>query len=316
MKSELYITSRRLLSLALFIFTCFALPISTTAQNETTGAFQGEISDVTTGAPIAGARVQFTYSVNGVQNAKITDSNGRFYQGLLGPGIYSITISKQGYKTQALERVVLATRSNTIIPIPVKLEPESPAAPPPTTPTATAEPTPSPTPTPEKTEISSDQEGVSAEINATDGRRGGAFTDKEVSTLPLGGTTLVRTFDELALLLPGVALPPQTLGSIAGPGVGAGVGSAGQFSVNGLRSRANISQLTAQTTTTKTSASAVKASSNLSRSRLNQFKNTRSPVCSRQHNTGEISAHRSMPTPSRAAPICTGRFTASSTQAS
>jgi hypothetical protein len=60
-----------------------------------------------------------------------------------------------------------------------------------------------------------------------------------VTTLPLGGITISRSFDELALLLPGVAPPPQTLGSVAGPGVGAGVGSAGQFSVNGLRSRGN-----------------------------------------------------------------------------
>src|SRR5207253_1064950 len=61
----------------------------------------------------------------------------------------------------------------------------------------------------------------------------------EVSLLPIGGKTLTRTFDELTRLLPGVAPPPQTLGNVAGPGVGAGVGSAGQFSVNGLRSRAN-----------------------------------------------------------------------------
>ena len=58
-------------------------------------------------------------------------------------------------------------------------------------------------------------------------------------TLPLGALTLTRTFDELALLLPGVAPPPQTIGNGSGPGVGAGIGSAGQFSVNGLRSRAN-----------------------------------------------------------------------------
>jgi hypothetical protein len=36
-----------------------------------------------------------------------------------------------------------------------------------------------------------------------------------------------------------VALPPQTLGGGSGPGVGAGVGTSGQFSANGLRSRAN-----------------------------------------------------------------------------
>ncbi len=55
----------------------------------------------------------------------------------------------------------------------------------------------------------------------------------------MGGTTLVRSFDELALLVPGVAPPPQAIGNSVGPGVGPGVGTSGQFSVNGLRSRAN-----------------------------------------------------------------------------
>lgn len=72
-----------------------------------------------------------------------------------------------------------------------------------------------------------------------DGRRSGSFSETDVTALPLGGSTLTRTFDELALLLPGVAPPPQTLGSVAGPGQGSGVGSSGQFAVNGLRSRAN-----------------------------------------------------------------------------
>jgi hypothetical protein len=54
--------------------------------------------------------------------------------------------------------------------------------------------------------------------------------------LPLQG---IRTFDALALLLPGVAPAPQTLSSTTGPGIGSSVGTAGQFSVNGLRSRGN-----------------------------------------------------------------------------
>jgi hypothetical protein len=76
-------------------------------------------------------------------------------------------------------------------------------------------------------------------LYATDARHDGSFRRKEVSTLPLGGTTGVRSFDELAFLLPGVAPPPETLGGGSGPGVGPGVGTAGQFAVNGLRSRAN-----------------------------------------------------------------------------
>ena len=78
-----------------------------------------------------------------------------------------------------------------------------------------------------------------ARINAADPQHSGAFTEEEVSTLPLGSTTFTRTFDQLTLLLPGVVPPPQTLGSVAGPGVGPGVGTSGQFSVNGLRSRGN-----------------------------------------------------------------------------
>src|SRR5438128_1426014 len=61
----------------------------------------------------------------------------------------------------------------------------------------------------------------------------------QVEALPLGGTTLTRSFDELALLLPGVAPPPETQGGVSGPGIGPGVGSAGQFAVNGMRSRGN-----------------------------------------------------------------------------
>jgi hypothetical protein len=55
--------------------------------------------------------------------------------------------------------------------------------------------------------------------NSTNAQRGGVFQDKEISTLPPGGTWLVRRVDELSLLLPGVANPPQTQGLAAGPGV-------------------------------------------------------------------------------------------------
>jgi hypothetical protein len=126
--------------------------------------------------------------------------------------------------------------------VPVKLQPEVAAIPTPSpteapTPGEVAKTEPSPTPTPPE-EPDGDDGGIRAEINTTDAQRGGAFTEKEVSTLPMGGTTLTRTFDELGLLIPGVAPPPQTQGSVAGPGVGGGVGSSGQFAVYGLRSRA------------------------------------------------------------------------------
>jgi hypothetical protein len=75
--------------------------------------------------------------------------------------------------------------------------------------------------------------------NLTDARRDGAYIAKTVNEVSLGGSSLTRSYDELAFYVPGIAAPPQTLSNSAGPGFGAGIGTAGQFSANGLRSRAN-----------------------------------------------------------------------------
>jgi hypothetical protein len=232
-----------LYSIFLFLLVCL-LPITCLrAQDYVTGSFEGEVKDGVTGAPIAGATVRITNQETAVPVAKQTDSSGRFRQGLLPPGDYSITISKQGYVAQTLQRSLPALRPTVVLP-PMSLAPElaaaaaTPTPAPVATPETTGEPTTAQkTPSPSTTVVS--QGGIREDINTIDARRGGTYPEKEVATLPLGGSTLTRSFDELGLLLPGVAPPPQTLGSVAGPGVGAGVGSAGQFSVNGLRSRAN-----------------------------------------------------------------------------
>jgi hypothetical protein len=73
-------------------------------------------------------------------------------------------------------------------------------------------------------------------VNAINAMRGGNFTEYQLQSLPLPG---IRTFDSLALLVPGVAEAPEAISLAAGPGIGSGLGSPGQFSVNGMRSRAN-----------------------------------------------------------------------------
>ena len=230
-------TLQRLLSTALSLLM-ISTPLTPVfagvpAQDPVTGAFQGTVTSSQGGTPIAGAVVQFVNTVTEVPVAKRSDAQGQFYQGLLQPGVYRIRISAPGYKTQIIERRLIATRGNTVLP-PITLEPEviavQPTQPQPNQPTPPTPPATPPTPVISLSET--------AELNATDGRRGGTYTDAEVATLPLGDTTFTRTFDSFALLIPGLALPPQT-GRVAGPGVGAGVGSAGQFSANGLRSRAN-----------------------------------------------------------------------------
>ena len=192
------------------------------SQDTVTGAFLGTVTNSLSGDPITGAAVVIINEQTGLSIPKTTDSEGRFYQGLLAPGIYRIRVAAQGFQTREVLQRLFITRTGEVVPVPVQLDPTSAA-------TATATPAP----------LTEEDSDVRARLNTADARRGDSFTEIEVVTLPLGATTFVRTFDELALLLPGVAPPPQTLGSVAGPGVGPGVGSAGQFSVNGLRSRAN-----------------------------------------------------------------------------
>ncbi|HYP00769.1 MAG TPA: carboxypeptidase-like regulatory domain-containing protein, partial [Pyrinomonadaceae bacterium] len=214
------------LFLLLGILTPNATRVTTVhAQDTVTGAFEGMVTNSETGAVIAGASVQIINQQTGQTIPKTSDARGRFYQGLLSPGIYTIRVSAPGFATREVRQRLFITRTGEVVPVPVALDPAPTGA--------TAAPTPTPLP---QTELDTD---IRARINASDARQGGAFTEEEVSTLPLGSSTFTRTFDELTFLLPGVAPPPQTLGSVAGPGIGAGVGSAGQFSVNGLRSRAN-----------------------------------------------------------------------------
>lgn len=84
----------------------------------------------------------------------------------------------------------------------------------------------------------SDRSAVVQLVHTVDPARSTNFTQQEINSLPLGGATYIRSFDELALLAPGVAPPPFTPGA-RGPGVGFGVGTAGEFSVNGMRARSN-----------------------------------------------------------------------------
>jgi hypothetical protein len=243
---RIFPSSHSLISLFL-LTTIVLLPVCNLhAQDPVTGAIEGYVFDSASRAPVPGVLVQIVNIESGAVLAKRTNAQGYYRQGLLPPGEYRIRASMEGYTAPADQVFTnYATRPNEVRP-PIYLareaaivatatpEPSPGAAPPTGAPSPVTQPQTSLPPT-----TSSVTGNIANEMNLTDARRGGAYTDKEVSTLPLGGMTLTRSFDELGLLVPGVAPPPETQGSVAGPGVGPGVGSAGQFAVNGFRSRAN-----------------------------------------------------------------------------
>jgi hypothetical protein len=225
-------TARRiptLFSLA-FILLIAGAGFQAGAQSTVTGGFVGRVTERGSGAPVAGAVVTFTNQANNSQTARQTDADGNFLRTTLPPGDYRIRVTKEGFEDYEMFQTLFATRANSVIPLPIELVRRGTQA--------VATPTPTPTPAPTA--------NVQAIVNRTGDetanftpQRAGAFDERAVRTLPLGGATLTRSFDELAFLVPGVLPPPQAVGNSVGPGVGPGVGTSGQFSVNGLRSRAN-----------------------------------------------------------------------------
>ena len=185
------------------------------AQDTLTGAFQGTVTDNRTN-PIVGAVAKITNLQTGISYTRRTDAHGVFYQGQLQAGVYRIEVSMAGFEPRVAEHRLDIGTTSEVVPVPVTLDPSV---------------------VPRQLTVADTE--VPSKINRASATRSQSFSEDEVSKLPLGSLALSRTFDNLAQLAAGVAPPPQTLGSVAGPGQGAGVGSAGQFSVNGLRSRAN-----------------------------------------------------------------------------
>ena len=170
-----------------------------------------------TGAPLAGVKITAINNDTGDTRTGLTGVDGSYRIPLMPPGRYSVRASLAGFADGATAITVPLNAKVTFVP-PITLGPPSAGA-------ATGAAGGGSTP------------GVNTAnlVAIEDATRRGNFNTVQLESLPLGGA---RSFDQLALLLPGVAPAPATTGA-NGPGVGPGVGTAGQFSVNGQRARAN-----------------------------------------------------------------------------
>jgi hypothetical protein len=224
-----------------FVFFTSVLALANlSVAAQVTGGFTGSVKD-SAGNGIPGALIRFKSPSTGLEARTTSDQSGNFTKQTLPPGDYVITVEANGI-TATVTKSLFTTRLNEVLP-PIILEKEEPKQD-----VAITVPTSTPT-SPPNTTTGNNTNNPSGEISVStkdvdtsivlNPRRDGAFDERAVQTIPLGGTTLTRTFDELAFYVPGVAPPPQAIGNTVGPGVGGGVGTSGQFSVNGLRSRAN-----------------------------------------------------------------------------
>ena len=232
----------RLLCLFVMLSTVLINIPSMSAQTQNTGAIQGRVFEAGTLAPLADATVTITHEELGLERTTVTNPDGIYYVGILPAGRYRITAARQGYETDvnpqnSMIRGFLIHITNTeradqpppIVLHKISATPTPTPAPPVTPPPVSAPPRPTPQSAPPEDE-------VSLMVNITNATRGANFDELFLLSLPLPG---VRSFDNLAFLAPGVAPPPQHIGTTVGPGIGPGVGTAGEFSVNGLRSRSN-----------------------------------------------------------------------------
>lgn len=219
------LSSRPLLALAIVL--SFLIAPSTWAQT-TSGTLVGTVYKPT-GEPLAGAQVRVVNELNGNSRATITAADGSYRVPFMPPGRYTIRASFTGFTDSQITGFPIPLNSTTNLVPPITLgatggaTPTGPVGGPVTGPTPGAAP---------------EGEQRASLVNTNDATRRGNFSREQVESLPLGGTTDTRTFDELALLVPGVAPAPYVPG-VRGPGVGFGIGTAGQFSVNGARARSN-----------------------------------------------------------------------------
>jgi carboxypeptidase family protein len=221
------------------------------AQTQNTGAIQGRVFEAGTLDPLPTVIVTVTHEEIGLERTTVSNDQGIYYVGILPAGRYRITAQKQGYENDVdpgnsvinnfLIHITNTERADQ--PPPIILRKIGAPAPPPVTPPPATQPQPSrppaaqpSTPAPPRQASTANESDVALLTNNSNATRGGNFDERFLLSLPLPG---VRSFDDLAFLVPGVAPPPLSIGTNVGPGIGPGVGTTGQFSVNGLRSRSN-----------------------------------------------------------------------------
>ncbi|HUK88899.1 MAG TPA: carboxypeptidase-like regulatory domain-containing protein, partial [Blastocatellia bacterium] len=210
--------SLRIRVLIAMILLPVIFPITQVVAQTTSGTLRGQILD-DAGKGLAGAKVTVVNEENQNTRAALTDQNGGYEIFFLPPGFYRITGSLANYTDGSTSHFQIPLNCITPLrPPDITLRPLGQTAPPPQTTAPARE--------------------VNPGTNTTDPTRRGNFISDQIEALPLGDLTNMRTFDQLAILLPGVSPPPYTPG-VRGPGVGFGIGTAGEFSVNGMRARSN-----------------------------------------------------------------------------
>jgi hypothetical protein len=106
------VMTRKILPLALF----FALAMSAWAQNASTGALTGVVKDPS-GAVVQSAKVTVISQTTGDTRTTTTRNDGVFLIPLLPPGLYTISVSADGFKLSSVKDVAANVSETETVPI-------------------------------------------------------------------------------------------------------------------------------------------------------------------------------------------------------
>jgi Carboxypeptidase regulatory-like domain len=175
-----------------FLFIAFAgslLMMRSPAQT-TNGLFTGTVTD-SSGAVVPQAEVDVTNQGTSQLRTATTDNTGSYIVPQLPPGIYDVSIKKQGFATENQANVQLQVNQSATLNFQLSISAAAQTV---------------------------NVTGVAAELNTTSATIGNVIGHEEAVDLPLNG----REFTQLALLTPGAAPIEQSQQSAFTVSLGAG----------------------------------------------------------------------------------------------
>ena len=190
----------RKLNAALAVTIVLIVAASNSNAQQTLGAINGTVADAS-GAVVQGAKVTIKNNGTNLELEKVTKGNGSFEFVDLPLGTYTVTFSRDGFKTEVHSQILV--RGNLTTTVNGSLQPGAVSA------TVTVEGTPL--------------------MNQTDTTNGYTLGSDLIENIPLG----TGSFTQLALLSPGVSAD-----FLSGAGTNAGLGNQNIFA-NGQRDTSN-----------------------------------------------------------------------------
>lgn len=161
----------RMRNFVVLLGTLLLASVSLRAQN--TGSLQGQVTDPKA-ASVGNARIELTETTTGAIRTGESDVSGLFSFGQLRPGIYSLQISHEGFRTIVREKVEILVSTPTTLNVQMEIG--------------------------EVTQVVTVEAQAAPTLNTSDATVGNAFGEDQVKSLPF----LARNVVNLLTLQPGV----------------------------------------------------------------------------------------------------------------